>query len=239
MVSHWKDTPGPSELLFQSDGMVVEKAVSPFCQENSYIVIDPTHRAAIIIDPGLNVSPVAKAVLSKWSCTLDYAFLTHEHYDHIAGLTEIRGTHNCTVVASHECSRNIGSSRRNLSIFYDPPGYVADPAEVAFQEYELFLSWHDHEFRLFCTPGHSSGSICISVSGHLFTGDTIIKGTRIPVKLAGGSGRLLQQSLECIFASFPPETVLHPGHGPSLVLGDTWPGIHYPPAQPTAEPHSF
>jgi glyoxylase-like metal-dependent hydrolase (beta-lactamase superfamily II) len=61
-----------------------------------------------------------------------------------------------------------------------------------------------------------------------FTGNTVIKDEKTVVKLPGGSGQLLSDTLEFIFAAFPPVTILHPGHGESLLLRDTLPQIHYP-----------
>jgi hypothetical protein len=57
---------------------------------------------------------------------------------------------------------------------------------------------------------------------------SIIEEEKTVVKLPGGSGRLLSGSLNFIFATFPPETILYPGHGDSILLRDTEARVHQP-----------
>jgi len=74
-------------------------------------------------------------------------------------------------------------------------------------------------------PGHSPGSIGLLFPGHLVSGDTLFKGS-IGVDSLPGMGRLWGAStaveIESIrkrICTLPPETVVHPGHGPDTTAG--------------------
>ena len=51
--------------------------------------------------------------------TVDYIFLTHEHYDHISGVNYWKEKCEAEVVCSNICAEKIESSRKNLSRYFD------------------------------------------------------------------------------------------------------------------------
>jgi hypothetical protein len=63
--------------------------------------------------------------------------------------------------------------------------------------------------------------MCVKIGGLLFTGDTLIKRTKEVVKLPGGDKAKLARSLDFILPSFPPNTVIQPGHGDAFLLRTT------------------
>jgi glyoxylase-like metal-dependent hydrolase (beta-lactamase superfamily II) len=70
------------------------------------------------------------------------------------------------------------------------------------------------------TPGHSPGSVCLEIDSELFSGDTIGPDGPGRTDLPGGSAEQMQQSLRRLRRSYPSETLLHPGHGSSIRLGE-------------------
>ena len=53
----------------------------------------------------------------------------------------------------------------------------------------------------------------------LFTGDLLFAGSVGRHDLAGGDWETLLASIRSLIERFPPETVVHPGHGPATTLG--------------------
>ena len=62
------------------------------------------------------------------------------------------------------------------------------------------------------TPGHTPGSACFLVNGHLFTGDTLFVGAAGRTDLTGASLDTLIASIENKILSLPKDTVIWPGH---------------------------
>ena len=216
------------EIIISSIGIIGYRIVSPLFQENTYVMVDEKHASAIVIDPGVQCYNAVMRVLRQTGCRVKYIILTHEHYDHIGSINQLRECCKCQVVASPSCSSNITNAKKNLSLFYDPAGYIAEPADILVCEDGISIPWCRCELRVFRTPGHTNGGVCVHILDHLFTGDTIIKNERTVTKLPGGSGLLLMKSIEYIFTVFSPSTVLLPGHGESMLLCETLPQIHHP-----------
>ncbi|MBE9562493.1 MAG: MBL fold metallo-hydrolase, partial [Proteobacteria bacterium] len=60
-------------------------------------------------------------------------------------------------------------------------------------------------------PGHTPGSVCYYMDGHLITGDTLFINACGRCDLPGGDQQQMQQSLHRL-GHLPPEIVVHPGH---------------------------
>jgi glyoxylase-like metal-dependent hydrolase (beta-lactamase superfamily II) len=72
------------------------------------------------------------------------------------------------------------------------------------------------------TPGHTPGSICFHVEGTplLFTGDTLFPGGPGNTKSDLGDFSLIIRSItDRIYAAYPDETIVLPGHGAATTIG--------------------
>jgi glyoxylase-like metal-dependent hydrolase (beta-lactamase superfamily II) len=217
------------EIAIPSIGAIIYRIVSPLFHENTYVMIDEAYGSAIVIDPGVQCYGAVVHILNQMGCRAEYIVLTHEHYDHIGSINQLRKSYRCQVVASPIFSTNIMNAKKNLSIFYDPAGYVAEPADILVNVDGIIIPWCGCEFGVFRTPGHTEGGICAHVTDHLFTGDTIIKNERTVTKLPGGSEARLMKSIEYIFSAYSPNTVLLPGHGEFMLLSEVMAQHHHPP----------
>ena len=193
---------------------------------NSYVLMSKD--SAIVIDPG-DFKQIAEALQGK---RLEYIIITHEHFDHIFALNELRDHFGAKVIAQRTASQNITTSSKNLSRFSDMiydvmkvakrqniVEFNAQKADIEFDEsYELL--WQDHTLLLTHTPGHTEGSCCIRVGRWLFCGDSLFEATQ--TSFLGGSkakARYDEISLP-FFKSLDPDLHVYAGHGESFILGD-------------------
>jgi glyoxylase-like metal-dependent hydrolase (beta-lactamase superfamily II) len=74
-------------------------------------------------------------------------------------------------------------------------------------------------FEVVAVPGHSAGHVAYATDGLLFSGDLLFAGSVGRVDLPGGDWEALLASVRRLVERFPPETVVHSGHGPATTLG--------------------
>ena len=177
--------------------MIITKVTSSQTCTNCYLVEE--NNRVLIIDP--NDFRQISIILSAENWTPACVFLTHEHFDHIEALEEIRWTWPVKVYASEECSRRIQDAKTNLSIFYDllafmktervseikHPPFTAQPADITFHD-NCHFAFEKHSITLQRCPGHSPGSACLLLDeGYVFTGEYMIQNTLPNLHLPGGS----------------------------------------------------
>ena len=68
-------------------------------------------------------------------------------------------------------------------------------------------------------PGHSPAHVAFHAEGELFSGDLLFAGSVGRVDLPGADWDTLLASVRMLAERLPPETVVHPGHGPETTLG--------------------
>jgi len=74
-------------------------------------------------------------------------------------------------------------------------------------------------FECLAVPGHSPAHVAFHVAGELFSGDLLFAGSVGRVDLPGADWDTLLASVWMLDERLPPETVVHPGHGPETTLG--------------------
>ena len=149
------------------------------------------------LDPG-NASSVLKS-LKKHDLNLKAILLTHHHWDHAGGASEVKRKTGCEVIPGYEGrSRDIDKVVENGRI----------------------LTMGDRRVEVLATPGHTRASVCYYMQpsgdtqkGLVWTGDTIF---------AGGCGRLFECGPETMWdsllklASLPDDTLVYCGHDYTL-----------------------
>ena len=206
--------------------LLVEVVASTCFGQNGYLVIDRERRAAVVVDPGIGCARAVRDRLAAEGARLDLVLLTHEHFDHMGSLEEVRSAHGARVVSTRACSEALPDPKRNLSAYHPGMSCSARPADLLLEDVGPRLEWAGHSIELHPTPGHSPSSICIEIEGSLFTGDTLIPGLRTVTKLPGADRAALGKTLDFIFGRFPPGTWIRPGHGPTVLLGSTCKDVH-------------
>ena len=198
----------------------VTSITNPLMDSRTYLVSCDPYADVVVIDPG-------NADISGVTCILEHRhwspmwiFLTHEHFDHIAGVNQLKLRYPCRLACLRACAQNITQPKQNMSFFLDGVGFVCSPADCCYEDLKYSVPWHDYRIEFKCTPGHSPGSACVSVGSYLFTGDTLIPGYATITKFPGGDKVALKKSVGWIMESFNDDTVICPGHGPIMSLGE-------------------
>ena len=132
---------------------------------------------------------------------------THGHWDHIGAVTEVRD-------AGYEVG--VTAADAHMLPSYD---YVLEDDSV-IQVGRLKL-------RTIITPGHTPGSICFKVEGKplLFSGDTLFPGGPGATKFEGGNFDDIITSIDGKLFTFPPDTIVMPGHGTDTTIGAERPSL--------------
>jgi hydroxyacylglutathione hydrolase len=78
----------------------------------------------------------------------------------------------------------------------------------------------DLHFEVLHTPGHSSGGICLSGHGVVFSGDTLFNSGIGRTDFPGCSHERLMKSIREKLMVLPDEIIVYPGHGPPTTIGD-------------------
>jgi hydroxyacylglutathione hydrolase len=156
----------------------------------------------------------------------DYLILTHEHFDHIAGLGVAGAFQGVPLMAAEECAKLLSNPAQNLSK-YDPEGRILSVRlpDICIPAAGREIDWQGHRIELTPAPGHSPGGLLVHADSNLFAGDTLLNGIRTVTKLPGGNRPVLKKSLAWIFGHFPGETLVWPGHGKSFRLSETSIGL--------------
>ncbi len=179
-----------------------------------YLIVDLREGEAALVDAGCPAEEVLGA-LDELGVELRLILLTHTHFDHVAGVEEIRRLTGARAVAH----------RADVEMLprYWGWGGVGDPPEVepAVEDGSEFAVGR-LRVRALHTPGHTPGSVCYLLEaeglGLLFTGDTVFAGAVGRTDFAGGDERAMRESLRRLLR-LPDRTVILPGHGSETTLG--------------------
>lgn len=178
-------------------------------KDNSVILIDFVPEAeSFILERGYNVEKV---------------FLTHVHFDHIAGLADFQKKYNINVFMSYKAKENINNQFYNLTAFI-PDDMKRNVKEldlnkvIALKHNEKVNILSDSvEITLFDTPGHTLDSAVFILHKEriVFTGDTIFKLSIGRTDLPGGDYKKLIESISFLFKEINDDYTIYPGHGES------------------------
>jgi hydroxyacylglutathione hydrolase len=183
---------------------------------NCYVVrADADAREAIVADPGAEADRVAR-LLDRLGATCAAILVTHTHYDHIGGVADLAEATGAPVYAP----AGEAVVLENPNEFYGPLGLDLRPWRAEhYLEGGESLELGGLELEVLPVPGHSPAHLAFHGDGVLLSGDVLFAGSVGRVDLPGASWETLLDSIRRLTDSYPPDTVVHPGHGPSTTLG--------------------
>ena len=209
---------------------------NPF-QERCCIAWDEDGFCAII-DPGCydsaEISQVTNFVDTRKLnpvCIL----LTHAHFDHIYGVSELSQKYSIPVYAHSNEKFTIENTNPSICSLYDlkiPEVFAYTPVEDA-----EVIEVGGLKFEVIATPGHSQGGLCFyeKSEGILFSGDTLFAGAIGRTDHPGGDYDLLMKSIFEKLMVLDGSVTVIPGHGPETSIAKE--GMTNPFLLPFNEPY--
>lgn len=165
-------------------------------ESNAFVLGCPDTKEALLVDAGMFDHAIPD-FLEAHGLKLATVFITHDHYDHSGGLSEMVNRFKGVEVLA-------GTSH--------PGGCRGRQVRHGDEVHVGALVG-----RALATPGHTPDSFSLSVPGLVFTGDALFAGS------VGGTATPAhyEQQIEAIrkrIFTLPSETEIHPGHGPSSTV---------------------
>lgn len=179
--------------------------VAPLYTNTFLIVTDAGH--GIIVDAAAAPQTYLDALQAE-QAQLTHILLTHGHYDHVGAVAALRKATGCKVYMDPVDA----AGNQMLPLTRD----LVDENWPANGELKI----DELTFKIYHTPGHTPGSVCLLCGELLFSGDTLFAGSCGRTDFPGGSMQQMQQSLS-LLAELPiPDTVqVLPGHESFSTLG--------------------
>lgn len=205
--------------------MILESFPVGMFQCNCVVLGDEETREAVVLDPGDDLEAI-REILEHYRLSLRAILHTHGHLDHIGAAGKLKEAFGGRIHIHPGDLPLWRGFREQAAMFGLPATDLPEPDALVKENDRIPLG--DSSLQVLETPGHTPGSICLSLHGGaaekgeptLFTGDTLFwKGIGRTDLWGGDTRRLLLSIRERIF-SLPPETVVHPGHGPRTSVGD-------------------
>jgi hydroxyacylglutathione hydrolase len=192
--------------------LVRKLTVGPYAS-NCYIVGAETTKEGMIIDPGAGAREILKAV-DKLGLEIKLIVLTHRHPDHVGAAGQVKKATGAPLAAHAECARYLPQSPDYL--YEEPFESVPRPERILRDGDPIDIG--ELHFRVLHTPGHTPCGISVYGEGHVFTGDTLFNYGIGRYDLIDGDYDALIQGIKTKLLTLPPETIVHPGHGPDTTI---------------------
>jgi hydroxyacylglutathione hydrolase len=186
-----------ADVVDAHDIRIIRLELGPY-GTNSYIVISRATGDSILVDAPAESGKILAALEGT---SPRYIVITHNHFDHIQALKEVK-------------------DRLNIPIAVHPldAAGLPCPPDIDLKDGEA-LAIGGLSLTVMHTPGHTAGSICLYTGKYLLAGDTIFPGgpghTTSPADLV-----TIVNSINAKIVSLPDDTEIYPGHGDPAILAN-------------------
>ncbi|MFT2693734.1 MBL fold metallo-hydrolase [Clavibacter zhangzhiyongii] len=208
MSDPWHVSPGGPSHVHRAGDVEVRKASVGAMDNDAYLLTDLDSGERLLVDAAADVDRLLSLVAEPDPVgRLAVVVTTHGHPDHHGALA--------AVVDATDATAAVGDANA-ADLPLDADRRLADGDEVAFGGVVL---------EVVALRGHTPGSVALVLqpgdgSTHLFTGDSLFPGG---VGSTQGDPERFRQLMddveERLFARFPDDAHVHPGHGDSTTLG--------------------
>ncbi len=182
----------------------------PSFETNCYLLWDEESNETILIDPAAPSEEVKKYISSN-ELKVKYIVNTHGHGDHIGGNAYFKESYPESKLCIHkEDSVMLSKSHLNLSCLFEEETVSPEADILLVDNMTIYLG--KKAIKVFHTPGHTKGGICLFTDKYLFSGDTLFFEDIGRTDLPGGNYNDLITSVNKKLMILPDETIVLPGH---------------------------
>ncbi len=193
--------------------MIIRKLTLGPYASNCYIVGDEATKEGMIIDSGAEAGEILRAA-EKLGLKIKLIVLTHRHPDHVGAAGPVKKATGAPLAVHAECAKYLPQS---ASYVYEQPFEGVPKPERILNDGDTIDIGGLH-FKVLHTPGHTPCGISIYGEGHVFTGDTLFNYGIGRYDLIDGDYDALIKGIKTKLLTLPPETIVHPGHGPDSLI---------------------
>ena len=185
---------------------------------NVYFYYDENSLEAAVIDPGGSVDKLIEMAAEN-GLKLKYILLTHGHYDHTAGVDELKVSTGAEVMAHEAEDELLKNTDLNLSLLAGGRA-LSVVCDKLLKEGDV-IEVGAGRLSVIHTPGHTGGGACFydKENGILFSGDTLFRGTTGRYDLPTAHGQTLFNSIKNKLYTLPDDTKVLPGHDVATTIG--------------------
>lgn len=178
---------------------------------NCYLLWKNSH--VLVVDPG-SKSPKIQKLIAMQGGLVDGIYLTHGHFDHIAGVDSLASYYSCSVYMNPLDIPLLSNPYLNAS--------AGTGEEVIVKTGVIGLEpginqIGEFAFELIDAPGHSEGSCLMIWEGNMICGDVLFQGSIGRTDLITGSNTKMAQTLKKI-KQMDANLKIYPGHGSTTTL---------------------
>lgn len=184
---------------------------------NCYIIINEQTKEAVIIDPAAQAQKLVEKI-EEQSIKPVAILLTHGHFDHIMGATDLIKSYPIPIYACIDEKELLGNAKMNCSELFGKP-FTLVP-DICFKDNEI-LNLAGMSIKVLHTPGHTIGGTCYYFfeEGVLVSGDTLFFESLGRSDFPTGNTSCLIESIQKKLMTLPDLTKVYPGHGASTTIG--------------------
>jgi hydroxyacylglutathione hydrolase len=200
---------------------IVETMAVGALQANCYLVVCPTTRRAVILDPGDEAERILERTRAL-GATVTHVLHTHGHFDHISATEAVlAGLPADVQLGAHPADAYLYTSEMAslaASLGYPAPKERARPALALEDGVEVAVG--TLRLRVIHTPGHTPGGVSLLCAPWcVFTGDTLFRRGIGRTDLNGGDEDALYESIATRLYTLDPTLTAYPGHGDATTIG--------------------
>lgn len=194
--------------------------VTPF-QQNCTILFDSETREGVVIDPGGDVDQII-ATLEQNGIAVKEIWLTHGHIDHAGGAEELKEKLGLKIVGPHADDQPLLDRLEEQGKRFGVAMEVRNCKPDRFLSEGDKVSFGEHVFEIYHTPGHAPGHVIYFNRGQNFAhlGDVLFAGSIGRTDLPGGNHQQLLNSIRDKVFPLGDDVGFICGHGPGGRIGE-------------------
>lgn len=210
-----------------SGELIVDHLVAAAFATNCWILGSRASGEAIVVDPGIGEPFLDEAVRERCADLGLHpvaAIVTHGHLDHLFSVAPLCSSVKIPAYIHSEDRELLAHPERALSASAQamiPHGMTfTEPDEVYELTDGMELQLAGLSLRFAHTPGHTPGSVIVTVADQLLiSGDLLFAGSIGRTDLPRGSLSDMERSLREKILPLPDELTVLPGHGRTTTIG--------------------